>query len=95
MGKKALWDILRPFGCKVSKKIEGDPLETLTIFRKSHLAEKTEKGPVSLARYCMLRFKKTTDAGSRLYWHTVLYNSSGTGYWPRNASYVSKNLFIF
>ena len=43
----------------IQQEFKGDPLKIFKIFRKKvHNAEKIERGPFSLARYCILHFKK-------------------------------------
>ena len=45
-----------PFGFFNIQKLKEGPLGDIKIFqKKSHGDEKTERGPFSLARYCMLR----------------------------------------
>ena len=58
---RAREDVLRFFNIhSVAKhqKIEGGPFKDNCFGKKSHNAEKTERGPFSVSRCCMLRGKR-------------------------------------
>ena len=52
-----IWEFSTTFLSPSLKKLKRDPLRNFFSKKQSHNAEKTERGPFSLARYCMLRGK--------------------------------------
>ena len=55
---ETLWDFSTSILSQNSKKIEGDPSGEKIRKKSRTMPKKTERGPFSLARYCMLRGKK-------------------------------------
>ena len=63
------FEIFDPFCRKPSNKREwGHFGENFLSKKKSHYAEKTERGPFSVARYCMLRGKQEKNLLGSVSW---------------------------
>ena len=56
-GGRNLWDFSTPILLQNSKKIEGGRFGAF-FSKKVPQCQKTQRGPISLAQYCMLRGKK-------------------------------------